>query len=186
MTETQYYITKPGGRPTGPFSIDELESMAADGRLTAEHLYCVDGMAEWLPASRIVDFPDSEEAQPATPPAPVYVPKREPVKTYQPPTGDKPDTHRTAAITLTVLGFLLFPLSFLFAIIALVQSSRADNAWAVGDDALCRNCAQSAHFWCRVAGALIVLQILAVVAGAIYVGMEIIPSIEESFRTIQY
>jgi len=184
MTETQYYITKPGGHPTGPFSIDQLEDMAADGRLTPKHLYCVEGMAEWLPASRIVDFPDSEQAQPASPPVPAYIPRSVPPSVPRQPAGDKPDTHKSGAITLTILSFLMFPLSIIFALVALVLASRADNCWSAGDESGCLRYAKSAGLWCRITGIIIVLQIFMVVAGAIYVGTVLIPGLEENYRMI--
>lgn len=184
MTETQYYITKPGGHPAGPFSIDQLEAMAADGRLTPEHLYCVEGMVEWLPASRIVDFPGSEQAQTASSPVPAYMPRSTPPPTSRQPAGDKPDTHKSGAITLTILSFLLFPLSIIFALVALVQASRADTSWSAGDESACLRYAKSAGLWCRITGIIIVLQIFMVVAGAIYVCTFLIPYLEENYRII--
>ena len=70
MNETSYYITRPGGTPTGPYTLDSLEQMAADGKLEPDFLYCVEGMPEWLPITRIVDLPGTSASLPPLPTVP--------------------------------------------------------------------------------------------------------------------
>jgi len=192
-TQTQYYVTKPGGKPTGPYTIDELEKLAAEGKLTEENIYCVEGMSEWLPISRIVDLPQGKDVDvppvPAEPSLP-SVPKVPSVPTGaqtvpsvpQAPTGDKPNTHMTGAFIALVVTFLSFFFSLPLALVALVQACRADSAWTRGDAGECRRLAGSALLWLKMTWGFTILQLLLVIVGAVYVGVYLYPELERELN----
>lgn len=172
MSETQYYITKPGGRPVGPYTIDALEAMAAARELTPEHLYCVEGMPQWLPITRIVDLSGTSPSRDMLPTVPVQNPAPPPV--YAPPRPQcqnepKPNTHLVGSVVVLVLSFFVFFLSLPFAFVSLIQACRADGAWAVGQYEECRRLASSAGFWLMISGIMMALQILLLVGGCLYV-----------------
>lgn len=162
MTETQYYIAKPGGKPTGPYTISALEAMAAARELTPEHLYCVEGMPQWLPITRIVDLPGAVPARVILPTVPVQKPSQPPlVPVYR--NEPKPNTHLVGSVVVLVLSFFVFILSLPFAFVTLIQACRADGAWAVGQYEECRRLASSSGFWLMVSVITMVLQILLLV-----------------------
>lgn len=190
---TPYYITRPGGKPSGPFTIDELEQKAAAGELTPGHLYCVEGMSEWLPIERIVDLPSRDEpegvvqcpaaevnAEEETPP----VPKAQSEPSVPVPTGTKPDTHTAGGIILLVISFFMFPLSIPFAIVALVQASRAESAWNLCRPGECAGLAESAGFWVKFTVGTMVLQIILFFVFIAYIADRIIPHLENSLNNL--
>ena len=188
-----YYITRPGGKPSGPFTIDELEQKAAAGELTPGHLYCVEGMSEWLPIERIVDLPSRDEpeglvqcpaaevnAEDETPP----VPKAQSEPSVPVPTGTKPDTHTAGGIILLVISFLMFPLSIPFAIVALVQASRAESAWNLCRPGECAGLAESAGFWVKFTIGSMILQIVLLLALVGGIAARIIPFLEGELHNL--
>ena len=183
MNETSYYITRPGGTPTGPYTLDSLEQMAADGKLEPDFLYCVEGMPEWLPITRIVDLPGTSASLPPLPTVP-YVEQRIPTPPPGAPAGEKPNFHFTSGCVLLVLSFLMFPLTIIFAIVALIQSGRADKAWFAGNVQESRRLADSAGLWVRVSWITVIVQIIAVVAMAIYAGSVLYPCFEQELREL--
>lgn len=175
MSETQYYIAKPGGEPAGPYTLSALESMAAAHELSLEHIYCVKGMPEWLPITRIVDLPGAAPANDILSPIPVNngpplspVP---PLPTYQ--NEPKSNTHLAGSIVVLALAFIVFILTIPFAITALVQSIRAEYAWVDRMNAESRRLSSSAGFWVKFSVITIILQILLVVGGCLYLVAEL-------------
>lgn len=196
MTATQYYITKPGGRPVGPYTIDELESMASKGELTSEHIYCVEGMADWLPISRIVDLPGGAapvaeaqvapaDALPRVPSSPAVPAAPVPAMPSAAPSTPKPDTHMLGSVLSLLAALCLTPFTLPFALIALVQAVRADGAWSSLNLSECQRLAASAGFWVKASIISIVVQVVGVIICAIYVGGVAFPELEEQLKNAE-
>lgn len=189
MTQTQYYITTPGGKPVGPYTIDELESLSEKGKLTPEHIYCVEGMTEWLPISRIVDLPAGDAAVSATdaPPLP-EIPVIPPVPGVPAhaeqalPAEQKPNTHVVGAIVALVCSIIIFSFSIPLSVIAIIQAARADNSWTQGKMAECRRLADSAWLWIKITWGFSILQVVLVIAGAIYFGSVLYSDIRQELE----
>jgi hypothetical protein len=49
-----YYISKPGGEPCGPFDITQLRAMWAAGSITTDTLFYDEASATWLPIKPLV------------------------------------------------------------------------------------------------------------------------------------
>ena len=86
----KYYISR-SGQQYGPYSMEELQSMKAQGRIDANDLAWGEGMASWTPVSQVLESAPSAAAappQPYTPPQqqqqpqPQYTPPQQP---YTPP-----------------------------------------------------------------------------------------------------
>lgn len=184
MNETSYYITRPGGTPTGPYTLDSLEQMAADGKLEPDFLYCVEGMPEWLQITRIVDLPGTSSPLPPLPTVPTVPAPEQTIPTQSAPAGEKPNVRFTSGCILMVLSLIMFPLTLLFAIVVLIQSGRADRAWFAGDVQESRRLADSAELWVRISWITIAVQIIAVVAMAIYAGSVLYPRFEQELREL--
>ncbi|MBR3925795.1 MAG: DUF4339 domain-containing protein [Akkermansia sp.] len=171
MTETQYYIAKPGGKPTGPYTISALEAMAAARELTPEHIYCAEGMPQWLPITRIVDLPGAFPSKDILPTVPVQKPSPPPLAPPPVPTyrnEPKPNTHLVGGIVVLLFSFMMFILSMPFAIAVLVQAVRAESAWVDRMNDECLRLSISAGFWLKISVITMALQILLLVGGCLY------------------
>lgn len=77
MPSSWFYAKE--GQQFGPHSSEEIKALAAEGQIAGDHLVWKNGMAEWLPASRIKGLlPDSAKPAPAlaVPIAPPPAPNR--------------------------------------------------------------------------------------------------------------
>jgi hypothetical protein len=50
-------------KQAGPYTISQLRSMWASGKLTADTLYFTEGMSEWSPLAAIVETIEEREEQ---------------------------------------------------------------------------------------------------------------------------
>lgn len=89
----KYYISR-GGQQYGPYSLEELQGMKAQGRVDANDLAWGEGMASWTPVSQVLESasPAASVPQPYTPPQPQpqqYTPPQQQytpqVQPYTPP-----------------------------------------------------------------------------------------------------
>lgn len=155
----QYYITLPGGSPSGPLSLDALKVMASYGGLTPQHLYCENGAAEWRPITELVII---HAATPVIPPVPGGK--------FQPATSARPTTYLVPSIVLLALSVMIFVLSLIFAVVAVIYAAMAESA-KPHNIALCRRRARVAKIWCIVTGASMGLQVLLLLAVLFFVFM---------------
>ena len=56
VPQSQRFYVAVSGQQTGPFGLEELRTQAQDGRLTRESLVWKQGMAQWAPASSVVEL----------------------------------------------------------------------------------------------------------------------------------
>lgn len=88
----KYYISR-SGQQYGPYSMEELQTMKAQGRIDANDLAWGEGMASWTPVSQVLESAPGAAAapQPYTPPQqePQYTP---PQQQYTPPQQQQPYT----------------------------------------------------------------------------------------------
>jgi len=81
----KYYISR-SGQQYGPYSMEDLQTMKAQGRIDANDLAWGEGMASWTPVSQVLESAPGAAAtpQPYTPPQqqPQYTP---PQQQYTPP-----------------------------------------------------------------------------------------------------
>lgn len=146
--QAQYYIVKPGGEPLGPFTLTMLKVMSMERRLTPEHLYCTEGMTEWLPVGKLLET--------AKFPITSLVGAR---------TAEMPKTHLTHSIIMLVVSVLICTLCLPFTITAVVQSARADSSQDIDKR---RRLADSAFFWLKIAYIVLGLQVAILVGIAIF------------------
>ena len=50
----RYWLSVGDGQSYGPYTIEELNTYAADGRVTASSMLCVDGTTEWVAAPTVI------------------------------------------------------------------------------------------------------------------------------------
>lgn len=180
--------------------------MASKGELTSEHIYCVEGMADWLPISRIVDLPggaapvadaqvppaDALPRVPSSPDVPAAPVPAAPVPAAPipampsaAPSTPKPDTHMLGSVLSLLAALCLTPFTLPFALIALVQAVRADGAWSSLNLSECQRLAASAGFWVKASIISIVVQVVGVIICAIYVGGVAFPVLEEQLKNAE-
>lgn len=99
------YFVGRNGQQTGPFNVEQLKEMAANGQLNGTDLVWREGMAEWQPASSIAGiFPGSSSAAeaPSGNPAPLVQ------ATVLPPLSGAPVGPRPNGMALTgmILGIV--------------------------------------------------------------------------------
>ncbi|MBQ2380123.1 MAG: DUF4339 domain-containing protein [Akkermansia sp.] len=149
MTTTRYYITKPGGTPTGPISLDSLRVMAQQGALTPDMLCRAEDADEWKPAGEIVIIHN----------APVHAPQA----------CAKPDTRLTKSIVLLVLSLVLFPLSFFVAVPAVIFAALAENEYNHMRMNTCLSYAESARLWVNISVVVTAVQLISYIAVLLFV-----------------
>jgi hypothetical protein len=161
-----YHVGR-NGQQTGPFSIEQLKTMAANGELLPTDLVWKEGMAGWEPASTLpgvfqaaaVATTPAYPAASATQPAPVAQ------ATVLPPAGVQVENYLVWAILSTICCCIPF------GIPAIVFASQVNSKLALGDVTGAREASRKAKMWCWIAfgaGLLvgIIGTILQVVAGA--------------------
>lgn len=67
-----YHVAKPDGSRVGPFDVETLNTMLADGQLEPTCQVWTEGQADWAPISTVatVPTPPASPAAPAVPPTP--------------------------------------------------------------------------------------------------------------------
>ena len=149
MPTTRYYITNPGGVPTGPISLDSLRVMAQQGALTPDMLCRTEDSEEWKPAGEIViihEFPSLPTEVRA-----------------------KPDTRLTKSIVLLVLSLMLFPLSFFVALPAVIFAALAENEYNSRRMDSCLRYADSARLWVNISVVVTAVQLISYIAVLLFV-----------------
>lgn len=141
-TQPRYYITRPGGTPTGPLSLDSLRVMAQQGALSTDMLYCEEGGDEWKPVTEKVIIHHSRVVETPTP----HV--------------DKPDTRIVKSIVLLALGLTLCPLTFFPAVPALVYAVLSENAFTSLKYEESIRYSHSARTWVNVSTVVTFIQLL--------------------------
>ena len=161
-----YHVGR-NGQQTGPFSIDQLKAMAANGDLLPTDLVWKEGMAGWEPASTLPGVFESAAvaATPTYPAAPAPQPAPVAQATVLPPAGTQVENYLVWAILSTICCCIPF------GIPAIVFASQVNSKLALGDVAGAREASRKAKMWCWIAfgaGLLvgIIGTILQVVAGA--------------------
>lgn len=137
--KAQYYVVLPGGTPAGPYSLDTLKLMAFQRKVSYKHLYCEEGMTEWRPIAELEVFPKL----PVVPPA-----LASNVRTL--------NTHMVPSILLLIFSCIGCLPCFPFALVALIQACRAEQAGAT-DMATALRLADSARFWVNVCYVLVIV-----------------------------
>ncbi len=144
----QYYIAKPGGEPLGPYTLSMLKVMAMERRLTPNHLYCTEGMTEWLPVGKLLES--------AKFPMPALRGARD---------ADLPKTHLTPSIVMLVISAIACTFCLPFSIAAVVQAARANSSYDVVKR---QTLANSARLWLNISYIVLVLQLVMFLALIIF------------------
>src|SRR4051812_49991486 len=149
-----YHVGR-NGQQTGPYSIEQLKSMAASGELSPTDLVWQEGMAGWEPANSLPGVFSSAPAAGAVSPMPVVGASAPLVQaSVLPPAGQAPQNYLVFAILTTVCCCL--PLG----IPAIVFASQVNSKLAAGDLAGAMDSSRKAKMWCWIAlGCGIVLEI---------------------------
>lgn len=146
----EFYIVKPGGIPMGPYTMAALKMLAMQRLITSEHLYCTEGMSEWLPINQLLTKDSAYKFESAGGVAPAGT-----------------SSHLTAAIIALAVSSLLCIFGFPFAVAAVVQASRAKGIMT-SDPVRGRHLAESAYFWLIVTYFVMFLQVSAIVIMGIF------------------
>ncbi|MFT4177686.1 MAG: CD225/dispanin family protein [Luteolibacter sp.] len=167
----QWYYSKAGTQH-GPATQAELAAKIASGEVTSTDLAWRDGMADWLPVSKIPEFQAGQAGgeAPASPVESVSTPSP-----YTPPSasavpggglsaGQKIPTYLWQSIAVTC--FCCLP----FGIPAIVYAAKVDGLQARGDIAGALAASKSAKTWTIVSFSIglvvMVVYIIAMVIGA--------------------
>ena len=167
-----YHVGR-NGQQTGPFSIEQLKTMAANGELQPTDLVWKEGMAGWEPASTLPGVfgaaPSAAEVLPQVNPVPLAQ------ATVLPPApgpgGPKPNP---MAITGMILGILSVTFGlcccsgFPFSIAGLIFSIIGLNQIKANPNQTGKRMAQ-AGLWCSIAGIIIgvILTVFGVATNAV-------------------
>ncbi len=146
---SKYYIARAGDTsPKGPMSLAELQAGLAQGRITPDYMYCVEGGAQWLPVSSLA----------GAAPQPGVLP---------PTVNSKPDNLLVWSILVAL--FCCLPAG----IYSIIKSASVDNLWMMGHHAEARAAAAEAKKWnligaiatCVLSGLWFAFAILSAAAG---------------------
>ncbi len=113
----------------GPYTMTSLKMMALQRAVTSEHLYCKEGMSEWLPISQLFTKENAWMLGGSCS-----------------GTSAGTSSHLTASIIVLVVSVTMCIFSLPFAVVAVVQASRAKGAMET-DTEKGRLLAESAYFW---------------------------------------
>ncbi len=124
------YFYADGGQSVGPLSAQQLQQLAASGRIQPQTMIWAEGAPSWLPASQVKGLFARQAVTAGPPPvpvapAPVHVtaaPERPAYPPHDPNRGEAPGSPPTARLLLVggiVLGVLLLLGGGIFALIKL-------------------------------------------------------------------
>lgn len=129
LPKTVWYFSGPGGEKCGPVTAPQLRQLAREGKITSETLLWKEGLADWVPASRIKGL---EATAPRTPGSPPPSPAgasstTQVIYVQQSPSVAPPGKAMArAAGWMGFIGFLLFPplviVGLILSIVALTNS----------------------------------------------------------------
>jgi hypothetical protein len=165
-----YHVGR-NGQQTGPYSIEQLKTMAARGELQPTDLVWQEGMAGWEPASTIPGvFGGAPAPMQASSPPLVQ-------STVLPPAGvPMPNNYLVFAILTTLCCCL--PLG----IPAIVFASQVNTKFAAGDLAGAMDSSNKAKMWCWIAFGC---GLVAMVIWAIFYGVAMAAAVQEAARQEQ-
>ncbi|MEY3025750.1 MAG: domain 2 [Planctomycetota bacterium] len=121
----RYWLSIGDGTTYGPFTVEELRTLVAEGRLTASAHLCEENSADWIPAPMVLE---------GLPPAPVTPPTTPPTSpagvgaTPMLASGRRVSLAASIVATVLTLFFCCLPIG----VVPLVMASRANNFYAVG------------------------------------------------------
>jgi len=160
-----YYLGK-NGQQSGPFSMEQLQTMATSGQIAPADLLWTQGMAEWKPASSILSgvFP----AQP-TPPTPGVEPTASAVP---PPPPSRPATppNISAGPAEPIPNYLWQSIAVTLCcclplgIVAIIFASQVSSKSSAGNIAGATESSRKAKMWCLISlGVGVVVHIITVI-----------------------
>ncbi|MFT3990257.1 MAG: CD225/dispanin family protein [Luteolibacter sp.] len=161
----QWYYSKAGTQH-GPATQAELAAKIASGEVSPTDLAWKDGMADWLPVSKIAEFQTNQPAVPVATVTPTSTPAAP--SPYAAPTavnpvsaGEKIPTYLWQSIVVTC--FCCLP----FGVPAIVYAAKVDGLQARGDIAGALAASKSAKTWSivSVCAWIVVVIIYAIVIG---------------------
>lgn len=129
-----------------------LKMLALQRAVTSEHLYCKEGMSEWLPISQLFTKENAWMLGGSCSGSSAGI-----------------SSHLTASIIVLVVSVTMCIFSLPFAVAAVVQASRAKGIMT-SDPVRGRHLAESAYFWLIVTYFVIFLQVSAIVIMGIFGG----------------
>jgi hypothetical protein len=152
-----YYLGK-NGQQTGPFSIEQLQSMAASGQVAPSDMLWAEGMSEWAPASSIAGIFAAPQSSPVYSTPGAVRPMPGAAQTMPAPfTGGQIPNYLWQSIVCTLCCCLPF------GIAAIVFSTQVNSKLAAGDIAGAQESSRKAKMWCWLAfGIGIVVTIISV------------------------
>ena len=145
----EWYYSK-NNTQLGPVTGDELRAKLSSGEVFPTDLIWKEGMADWLPASRVPEFASGAVSSPALPPVvPVTgnagaSPYSTPFYPSPPMIGVPIPNYLWQSIVVTL--FCCLP----FGIVAIVYAAKVDGLRAAGDVAGASSASASAKTWCWV------------------------------------
>lgn len=144
----RYWMTGLDGKVYGPFDLQQLQSMAVSGQLSASAKLCAEGSQAWVAASSLIGASPSAAA-PQIPPssAPMAPP---PMSTaFTPPPGSVPPPANAAWTPLSLTNPILVTLfcCVIGGIISIVYTSQANTKGMQGNIAAAQADAKTARTW---------------------------------------
>jgi hypothetical protein len=128
----RYWMSNGDGKTYGPYTIDELRSMASSGHVNDRCMLCVEGTQRWAPARTLLASNPGTPSPSAADAAVTHQQTQVQAMPYAPPTYIGP--------VLATL-FCCVPLglvSLVYAANANVKAARGDIAGAMGDESRSR------------------------------------------------
>jgi hypothetical protein len=142
-----YFYIDQNGNQNGPVAGETLKSCG----VTQDTLVWCDGMANWAKAGDVVELaslfasvPPVYQAPPVAPVQPNVQPNVQHNQYYSKPEGVCPDNYLVWSILVTIL--CCWP----FGIPAIVNSTKVEKLWMMGDMAGAKERAAAAKKWCWV------------------------------------
>jgi hypothetical protein len=115
----KYWVAEPGGQPQGPYDVETLRRLQAEGRVSPSTQLCAEGTTTWTPASSVIGL-GSAAAAAAAPPA------------YAPMPGYGPRGGWTGASYLWPILTTIF-CCLIGGIVSIVYTAQANTKGAAGD-----------------------------------------------------
>lgn len=137
-----YWLAR-GGQKLGPYSLDVLQRMSAEGSAAASDLAWHEGMTAWAPLAQVIPMPAPQAAPPPPPPPPVAGWGQPPAPSFGYPQGVAaaapssypmpPDLHWALVFLFAFVSFGIFPLVWFFVQANFVRKLNSnDNGMLLG------------------------------------------------------
>jgi len=126
-----------GGQKLGPYSLDTLQRMAAEGSAVASDLVWHEGMTAWAPLFQEVPMPGAQDPPPPQPPGPTFgwTQPPSPANPFAPGPSYlvPPDFHWALVLLLGIVTFGIFLIVWFFVEANFVRKiDRSSNAILLG------------------------------------------------------